>query len=387
MPAPRGGHNSFVDHSPRTWIEIDLSALEHNLREVRRQLPADVRVALVAKADAYGHGIVPISCHAIETGAADWICVATVAEGQQLREAGITAPILLLSPILPDEAHAALAADLRCTVERWETAAALSQAAAEQKRRAVVHVEVDTGLARFGCKPEDALPLVQQILRDPHLEFEGLCQHYVDSGANLERTREQQALFQQVLDEFSKAGIQIPILHTSNSAGTCLHPEFAFDLVRVGILGYGIDPYGLIEHRERPVLRWLGKVIALREVQTGESLSYSETYRVQRPSVIATLALGYGDGYPRNLSSRSWVVLRDQRVPIVGLVCMDQLLIDVTDLENVEIGDVAVLIGNEIQVPEIAAWGETNCHEITTRIMPRVPRIYLHARSPDSGTR
>lgn len=361
---------------PRTWIDVDLGAIRDNLGWLRGRLPEGVKVALVAKADAYGHGLVPVGRYAAENGA-DWLCVATVQEGLSLRDAGVESPILVLSPILPVEAEQAVFYDLRITLERAETARAVSEAAAGQNRIAKVHLEVDTGLARFGAMPDEVLDLARQIAADPHLELEGVCQHFIDSGNDPDTTALQMGLFRAVLDAVQDGGVELPMVHAANSAGATLRRDATFDLVRIGILAYGVDPYKMAGGALRPVMRWRTRVTALRQIPTGAGVSYCSTHRVSRPSVIATLGVGYGDGYPRSLSSKGKVLVRGQEADVVGLVCMDQVLIDATDVAGIEIGDEVELIGPTITVERLAGWASTNVHEIVTRIMSRVPRRYL----------
>ncbi len=356
---------------PRTWIDIDLPRLADNLTIVRRAIPADCLIALVVKADAYGHGLVPVARFAAQ-GHADWLCVATVQEGLALRDAGIPCPILVISPILPVEAEQAVFYDLRVVVERYETALALSDAANHQGKLARIHLEVDTGLARFGCTPEEAATIADQIRALPNVELEGICHHYVDSGNNEPRTKEQSAIFREVA---ARVG-EVALLHSSNSAGAIKFSGDAYSMVRIGILAYGIDPYDLAPEGAQPLLKWKARITALRTVAEGATVSYSETYRCPRNTVIATLGVGYGDGYPRSLSSRGIVSVQGIEAPIIGLVCMDQMLIDVTNIPYVGIGDEVDLIGGKVTVEGLASLAQTNCHEITTRIMSRVPRRY-----------
>ncbi len=324
---------------PRTWIDIDLTGLDKNLSLVREVIPAGCKVALVAKADAYGHGLIPVSRY-VSAGAADWICVATVQEGLTLRDAGILLPILVISPILPVEAEQAVFYDLRVTVERLETAQALSSAATRQQKPAIVHVEVDTGLSRFGCALAQTASLLKELHNLPNLEVEGLCQHFVDSGHNPVRTARQEEEFLELVADLNAQQICPDWVHTSNSAGA-FHVHDDSKMVRIGILAYGIDPYGLTGGRSIPILTWKARVTAIREVPAGATVSYSVTYQCQRPTTIATLGVGYGDGYPRSLSSKGVVKIHGQEVPVIGLVCMDQMLIDVTDAPPVDLGDEA----------------------------------------------
>lgn len=362
---------------PRTWVEVDLAALAYNLSLIRQAI-ADpkVKVALVAKADAYGHGLVPTARFALRNGA-DWVAVATVQEGIALRDAGIEDPIVVISPILPIEAEQAVFYRLRVLVERVETALALSRAAEEQSAEAIVHLEVETGLARFGCMPAEALDMACRIAHLPSVRLEGISTHFANSGRDPEFTRIQLERFNAVLERCRQGGLSFEIVHVANSAGAVRYPESRFDLVRVGLGAYGIEPYGLFEGVGRPVMTWKARVMALRRLPAGESVSYARTYFTKWDTLVATLGVGYGDGYPRSLSNRGVVVLNGVEVPVIGLVCMDQVLVDATDLPSVELGDEAILLGGPVPADRLANLIDSTPHEITTRIMSRVPRRYL----------
>lgn len=363
---------------PRTWVEIDLPALRHNLGLVRRKLDTNLtKIGLVAKADAYGHGLVPVSRYALRNGA-DWVCVATVQEGIALRDAGIEAPIAVISPILPIEAEQAVFYRLRILLERLDTAYALSVAASQQKTEAIAHLEIDTGLARFGCMVEEAPGLSCAIRNLPGVRLEGASTHFSNSGRDPETTRIQFGRFMQAIAACESAGIQFEMLHASNSAGAMLYPEARLSLVRLGVSAYGIDAYNLFGGHSLPVLTWKARVMALRELPADSPVSYAGTFSTSRRSRIATLGIGYGDGYPRALSNLGFVSFGGRKAPVVGLVCMDQVLVDVTDLPGVELGEEATVAGGEVPVATLASLIDTTSHEITTRIMSRVPRRYIY---------
>lgn len=370
-------HNDDVNPYPRTWVEIDLGALSHNLRLVRERIGSEPRIGLVTKADAYGHGIVPVSRFAVQHGA-DWVCVATVQEGTALRDAGLQAPVAVVSPILAVEAEQAVFYDLRVHVENVETARALSEAAESQGGVARIHLEVDSGLARFGCRPEDVADMACAISALELVELEGIATHFSNSGHDPESTRAQFVRFQEAVRAAEARGLRFDVKHAANSAAAVRYPETRLDLVRVGVAAYGIDAYDLFPGESKPVLTWLARVTAIRRLPTGSPVSYGGTWRTSRPTTVATLGVGYGDGYPRGLSNRGVVEIRGVEAPVVGLVNMDQTMIDVTDVEGVEIGDRAVLAGGAIPCARLAGLIETTSHEITTRIMSRVPRRFLY---------
>jgi len=357
-------------------VEVDLPALAGNLALVRAAI-ADpkVRVALVAKADAYGHGLVPVSRFALQNGA-DWVAVATVQEGVALRDAGVEKPIAIISPILPIEAEQAVFYRLRAPVECFETAQALSRAAVEQNSTATIHLEIETGLARFGCLPADAVGLAAQIRSLPSVGLEGISTHFSNSGRDPETTHCQLERFHAVLDSCRGAGITFEVVHAANSAGAVRYPESRHDLVRVGLAAYGIEPYGLLGDDGRAVMSWKARVMSLRELPAGSPISYSGTYVTTRTTRVATLGVGYGDGYPRSLSNKGVVELNGRECPVIGLVCMDQVLVDATDVP-VQLGDEATLMGRAVPAQRLADLIDTTPHEFTTRIMSRVPRRYL----------
>jgi len=363
---------------PRTWVEIDLPALTHNLRLIRESIAdPSVILTLVAKADAYGHGMVQIVRHALQEGA-QWCAVATVQEGIALRDAGIDAPILILSPILSIEAEQAVFYDFRLLIEREEIAESLNQAAKAQKKRMIVHIKVDTGVARYGCEPKDVLVLAKKIQNMSHLYLEGIATHFVDSAKDPKRTGQQIQIFESVLEECHKEGISWDIIHMANSAGAMFYPESRKNLIRIGAAVYGLDAINKCDSRVKPILHWKTRIMSLREKPEGTTVSYSSTYVTKRPTLIATLGAGYGDGYPRALSNKGIVSIHSQEVPVIGMVCMDQLLVDVTDVPNVQIGDEAELIGQFIRADRLAEILKTTPLEITTRVMSRVARKYIY---------
>jgi alanine racemase len=362
---------------PRTWIDIDLGALAHNLGYLRERLgAAGSQIALVAKADAYGHGLVPVARRALAHGAA-WIAVATVQEGIALRDAGVEAPVLVVSPVLPVEAEQAVFYRLRVPVECAAVAEALSGAAVAQRTQALLHLKIDTGLSLFGCLPEEAPRIAAQVRALPGVDLEGAFTHFADSGRDAEFTRLQIARFRSALDGCEQAGHRFKVRHAANSAGALWHPEPACNLVRIGIAAYGVDPYGFAPGGLRPVMSWYARVMALRDRAPGTDAGYSRTFRTSRPTRIATIGAGYGDGYSKALSNRGVVAIGEREAPVIGLVCMDQTMIDVTDAGPVALGDTVTLIGGPVTVARLAEIAGTNAHEIVTRIMSRVPRRFV----------
>lgn len=366
--------NKEMNPFPRTWVEIDLPALGHNLGLIRKRIGPDVVLSLVAKADAYGHGIVPIARYAVHAGV-DWIAVATIQEGVALRDAGLSVPLLVLSPILEIECDQAVFYGLHVMVERIEFAQALDKAASEQGKIASAHIKVDTGVSRFGCLPSEVAGLLTAMRGLKNVEVVGIATHFADSGFNRTRTEEQIALYDSMLPTIDSTKY---LLHIANSAGATMYPNAVRQLVRTGIAAYGIDPYGMFGGESKALLAWKARVTSVRTREKGTLVSYSGTFECPRTTKLATLGVGYGDGYPRSLSNCGIVEVNGHRAPVVGLVCMDQMLIDVTDVPNVEIGDDVHLVSKLVKVEELAQLAKTNVHEITTRIMSRVPRRYRY---------
>jgi len=372
------GHNPGVNPHPRSWAEIDLAALSHNLRCVRRILgPKGPEIALVVKADAYGHGLVPISRHAVRNGAA-WAAVATIQEGISLRDVGIDNRVVVLSPILPVEVEQAVFYDLDTMVEEPMILEALGTAATSIGKVARVHLKVDTGIHRFGCDPSAALALARRAMSTPGIQLVGLAQHFIDSSRDQGATRAQIAQFEEVRQTLASAGIVPETIHAANSAGTVAYGESRYSMVRVGLIGYGVDPFHLLQGEARPVMAWYSRVTSVREVPQGAAIGYSSTFKTERASRLATVGVGYGDGYPRALSNKAMMDVHGCLAPVVGLVCMDQTILDVTDCPPVAVGDQVSVIGGKVKASALAEAAGTNSHEIVTRLMSRVPRKYRY---------
>lgn len=355
---------------------MDLDAFRHNLTVIRAALPPSVKMALVTKADAYGHGLVPMTRAAVAHGV-DYIAVATVQEGIALREGEIRAPILVLAPTLPMEARSAVYYELRNLVESFESAKALSDAAVELGVTAKIHLKIDTGMARFGVDHEIAPDLALQIAALPSVELEGAATHFSNSGREKEYTASQLQKFEAALEEMEARGVRVSIRHCANSGALVRFPAAFMDLARIGILAYGITHVGETGLNLKPVMKWKARVMAIRTLPPGRKVSYNLTFETTRESRIATLGAGYGDGYHRGLSNRGAVVLHGKVAPIAGVVCMDQFMVDVTEIPETKVGDAAGLIERPIDAEHLAAIVDTTPHEMTTRIMTRVPRKYI----------
>lgn len=368
----------------RAWVEVDLGAIRANLAQLRA-LPSLQKSAAMAvvKADAYGHGLVPVARAAVETGA-DWLGVATVAEGVALREAGLQGPILLLCAPAPGEAATLLRFGLIASVGDTATLEALTQAARtlNLKTPPAVHLEIDTGMGRAGVLPAEALTFLRETVA-AGLRVTGLMTHFSDADGDEEFTLAQQRAFRAVRSALEQAGAQFEQVHLNNSAGALRLGAGDSTLFRAGLLLYGIQPSlpGVAPLALHPAMTVKARLGTVRSLPEGHPISYGSTHRLTRPSRVATVLIGYGDGYPRRLSNCGEMLLRGRRVPILGRVCMDQTVIDVTDLPGVEAGEAAVCLGAQgaerITVEELAALLETTEHEITTCFTARLPRVFL----------
>jgi len=371
---------------PLAWVEIDLAAIGYNIGRVVELVGPGVEVLAVVKDDAYGHGAVVVAQEALGHGVT-WLAVASVSEGILLRRGGIRAPILVLGWTPPWQASDAVENDLVGATFSAEAAEALSQAAQARGRTARVHIKVDTGLGRLGLLPDEVVPFIRWISRLPALEVDGLFTHMASAdAADLSYARWQLGRFQKVISALRAEGLLPPHLHAANSAGILRLPESHYNLVRLGLAMYGLapSPDTPCPPDFRPSLAFKCRVTQVRDLPAGSCVGYGHTFRTQRPSRIAALPIGYAHGFRRAPTHWGWVLIKGERAPIVGQVCMDQSMIDVTDIcdrrpDGVKAGDVVVLIGRQgdecITADEVARRLGTINYEVITQISARVPRV------------
>lgn len=363
-----------------TWLEVDLEAIAHNVRRVVEMVGPEVAVLAVLKADAYGHGMVRVARTALNNGAR-YLGVASVNEGSVLRQAGITAPILVLGYTPAWQARELVLLNLSATVFNLDVAHALSRAARELNSQARVHVKVDTGMGRLGLLPDEVLPFVLSLRTVPHLVLEGIFTHFSVADSDPEYTRWQIGRFRQVLQALSEVGIEFPLIHAANSAAILTLPESHFTMVRLGIAMYGLHPSPQVRCPPdfRPALAFKTQIAQVKTLPPGSFVSYGNTYQTTGEQRIAVIPVGYADGFRR--APRHWgeVLVHGQRVPIVGRVCMDQTMIDVSSVPNVRQGDEVVLIGEQgqerITVEDVAERLGTINYEVVSEILARVPRV------------
>jgi len=392
-PVDVDGARGMADSRRGTRATVSLDAVGHNVRLVRRTVGPDVGVMAVLKADAYGHGAVPVARACLAAGAA-WLAVATVDEGVALRRAGIAAPLLLIAPTFPEEYATAVTHALSVGVGSLSMATELAAVARQAGAVARVHAEVDTGLNRFGIPAHRAVDEIAALAALPGLTLEAVYTHFAASETPRDGSADEQlALFQHIVDGVRARGAPIPLLHASNSGGVLELPGARFDLVRPGIALYGYHPAGpgaspgsgfasgVNPDGLRPVMTLATRLVRVERVPPGAGVSYNGTFRTARESVLGLVPLGYGDGLPQLLSNRGHMLVRGRRCPIVGRVCMDQTVLDLTDAPGAAVGDEVVAIGRQggerIGADDIGALVGTNAYEVLCGIAPRVPRDYV----------
>jgi alanine racemase len=374
------------------WIEINSSAFKHNLNQFRNLIGATKKLLIVVKANAYGHGIIEISRLAENCGV-DWLGVNSLEEALIIKRNGISLPILILGYVGLVDLPEAVENEFRLTVYNKETIEKLGEITSKIKKKAYLHIKVETGTHRQGINKEELIPFIKFIKKYPYLSIEGLSTHF----ANIEDTtdhsyaQKQLNMFNFCIELLKRKGIFIPVKHTACTAATILFPETYFDMVRVGIGIYGLWPSKetylscLLRGRQpvslKPILTWKTRIAQIKNVPEGSFIGYGCTYKTTRPTKLAVLPIGYYDGYDRKLSNFSYVLIKGKRAPVRGRVAMNMITVDITDIPGVKLEDEVVLLGeqgNEIISAEyLASLCGTINYEIVTRINPLIPRIVI----------
>ncbi len=357
-----------------TYAEIDLGRFRNNVGVLGRSLPTGARLVAVLKADGYGHGAVELA-RQLSTDNAAMIAVSLLEEGLELRRAGITMPLLVLGPLSADQVPVALDHDITIGIVGPEELALAAQIA--RTRDVPVHLKLDSGMGRMGVV-ESELPEVLELLRAaPRLQIEGIYTHLANADdASDPFTTRQITTFTRMVKGLRDNGIEAPLHHFANSAAALRGLVWPGDFARVGIALYGPQPIALRGGTIEPVLRWRTEIMRLKDLPAGHAIGYGTTFHTKRPSRIATLPVGYADGYDRLLSNCGEVLVRGRRVPVVGRVSMDLVTIDVTDLPDARMGDEVLLLGDGITADELATKTQTISYEVFCRISARVPRVY-----------
>lgn len=363
------------------WAEINLKNLDHNYKLVKKLVGRGVKILVPVKAHGYGHGLVPIAKR-LEFLGVDYLGVASIDEGIVLRNAGIKKPILILGTVLPEDAMPVIDYRLIQTICTKEVARKLNNEASKRGIKAIVHIKVDTGMHRIGVDYFDAYDFVKYVCKLKNLEIEGIFTHLSSADDDYDFTKEQIEIFDKLIKRLESSGMRITLKHAANSLGVIDYPNSYFNMVRPGLMVYGLSPKDEMGLKLKPLLTLKTKIVHLHTVSAGDGVSYGRTYIAQCKKRIATLAVGYGDGYFRSLSNKASCLIGGKRARIVGRVCMDQTMVDVTGIKNVSIGDEAVLIGSQknqiISVEELARLAQTIPYEIVCSLGTRIKWTYKY---------
>ena len=365
-----------------TLCFVDLNALRWNFRQIRSRVGPQVKVLSMVKANGYGHGALAIS-KALAAEGSDGFGVATLEEGVGLRQAGIRAPVIVLAGAYPDQVDEFFDYFLTPVIHALASLEELDATVLGRNKTLNVHLKIDTGMGRIGFLAVEFDSWLPKIKKLRALKIEGVFSHFSHAeSVEGSYTRQQLQTFQSIVERLRAEGISPSLVHLANSAATITLPQAYFDMVRPGLMLYGIYPSPAMASQIclKPVLSWKTRILQLKKVPAGSSISYGQTFVTKRESLIATLPIGYADGYPRLLSNRGEVLINGRRAPVAGRVCMDLTMIDVTDIEKIQSGDEVVLLGRqgdaEISADDMATWANTISYEILTSIGARVPRIH-----------
>jgi len=368
-----------------SWLEISPANLQYNCETVKKIVGDQVKICAVVKANGYGHGAIEVSKACLAAGA-DFLAVAMLSEAMELREAGFTCPILILG-WTPEEGYAlAIDNEVRLAIFDVQEAARLNEKAKAMGKKAIVHLKLDTGMSRIGFQADETgLSIAKAILAMDFIEVEGIFSHFSKADeADKTFARNQLATFQRFNKQLEECtGVRIPIQHMAASSGIIDLPEGHLDMVRPGIMLYGFQPSSEMHHVAdvKPALVWKARVGRVQELPAGRLIGYNGTFTLERDTLVATVPVGYADGYNRLLSNYGYVVCRGKKLPILGRVCMDQFMVDASQLPDLQVGDEVTLLGVDqgasITVDEMAAMLKTIQHEIVCGIAPRVPKFYV----------
>lgn len=373
--------SSYTYRLLKTWAEINLAAVRFNINNIQKKLGENIELMAIVKCNAYGHGAIEVSRQALNIGVKA-LGVSSLYEGIELRDIFTDIPIIVLSAGMSGQAEEFIEYNLSPVVCTWQMTNALADAARKRGTRAKVHIKVDTGMGRIGVWHERADEFTRQVHKMPDIEIEGICSHFATSDEqNLDFAKQQFEWFNRCLEKIKDLPIRFK--HISNTAAIFNLPEAHLNMVRPGLSIYGVSPSEYVKDVEklRPALSLKTKVAFLKTIPKGRTLSYARTYKTEKEMKVATLPVGYGDGYPLSLSNKAYVLIKGKKARILGAVTMDQIMVDVTDIKDVKTEDIAVLIGKqgdeEITATEIARMAGTIPYEIFTSINKRVQRVYL----------
>ncbi len=376
----------------RVHADVNLDAIYDNIQETKKILQADTKLMVIIKADGYGHGAIPIA--KVLNPIVDAFGIAIIEEGIELRENGITKPLLILG-VTPVPLYSKLVEyDIMPAVFTYETARLLAEEAKKQNKTAKIHIAVDTGMSRIGFAANDeSIQIIQKIAQLDGIVIDGCFSHFATADETDKAfTLQQINRFQSFVDELEKNGVSIPVKHLSNSAGIMEVPSARYDMVRSGISTYGLYPSEEVDRSIlplKPAMEIKSYITYVKTLEAGVGISYGQTYVTKKTTKVATVPVGYADGYPRALSNQGYVLIRGRKASILGRICMDQFMIDVTDIPGVTEGDIVTLVGRDqnecITVEELAAMSHSFNYEFVCDIGKRVPRVYYY-RGEKIGT-
>ncbi len=379
-------NNRFKMFEHRAAALIDISAIVSNIHNIKKVLTPGTKLMAIVKADAYGHGAVQTAKAAFENGV-DYFGVATEEEGVELRDAGIDAPILVLGIMPPNLMHNAVLNALELTICDYDNALLLSDICVKTGITAKIHIKLDTGMGRIGFLTDEyGLEVVSKISTLPNISITGIYTHMAQSDdEDKSFAYAQFAKFMDFVAKLKSKGVYIPIKHVSNSGAIANIREFDLDMVRAGIIIYGLKPSDYIDIKKlglKPALEWRSYLSFVKELEKGESIGYGRTFFTTKKTTVGTVPIGYADGYSRSFSNRASVLINGKKAPVIGRVCMDQFMVDLTDITSPKAGDEVVIIGRQgeetISVDDLAAIGHTINYEIVCQISKRVKRLYKY---------
>lgn len=370
-----------IKATDRTYVEIDVEALRHNIRIARDRVGKAVKIMCLVKADAYGHGAVAVAKYCRDM--LDYLGVATIDEGIELRQSGVDLPILVVGDVAGSRYKDAIDCDIEMTVHSLECAHTLNDFCKTVGKRAKVHIAVDTGMGRIGFLPCEVNDAVKVCAFD-NLEVKGVFTHFAKADeSDKSYTYMQKRLFDKFVEDMRRKGVDVGLRHVANSASILDIEHCNCDMARMGIMTYGLSPSSAVRGDAlRPAMSWYSHIIHVKTLPKGCSVSYGGDYITDDYTVVATVAVGYGDGYPRALSGKSYVLVNGRRANVIGRICMDQMMIDVTHIKDVKVGDKVTLMGRDgnqfISAEELAGLASTINYEIVCGVAPRVPRVYVN---------
>ncbi len=362
-----------------TWVEIELSNLEYNLNQARKMINPGTKIAGVIKANAYGHGAVHVAKTLMENNI-DMLAVACLSEAIELRRHFSDLPILIMGYTPNDMLKFAVENSITTTIFSLEQAIKLSEIGQSLNKEATVHIKIETGFNRLGLKIDsNTIDIIEEIYNLKNIKLEGIFTHFALKSS--ETDKQQYDLLMNVIQKLESEGIHIPIKHICDSIGMVSYPDYHLDMIRLGSLMFGVQTSSMKEGILKPVMTFKAKISQIKEIQEGEGVGYDYSFVAKEKTIVGTLPVGYSDGYMRCLTGKGEVSIKGRRAPIIGKICMDQCMIDLTNIPNVEVGDEVILLGGSSQdgvtMDEIAAKIDTNRNEVLSVIGRRVPRVYM----------